>query len=222
MNTIKKILFTCFILQSSLIATAQADNGRFSEEIRKFSSSDSIQMPPAKAILFVGSSSFRMWHGLQDSFPEFSIINRGFGGSTLSDLIHYHQETILKYDPAQIIIYCGENDLASSDSLTPVMVLDRFYILFDLIRTRYPNVPVAFVSMKPSPSRWHLKEKYMEGNRLIKDFLSSRSNTAYIDVWNPMLENGNPRQELFIADNLHMNAKGYAIWKSIIEPYLLK
>jgi len=194
----------------------------FWNDIRVFKKQDSISFPPKNAILFIGSSSFTKWTDVQDYFPGYTIINRGFGGSTLLDEIRYANDIVFPYQPKQIIIYCGENDLASSDSVTAAMVVDRFKQLFQMIREK-TEVPIAYVSMKPSPSRRHLFPKMREANQLIKDFLATQKNTAFIDVHQKMLDTtGEPIPEIFLDDSLHMNAKGYAIWKKEIEPYLLK
>jgi len=193
------------------------------EEIAAFKKQDSIATPPKNAILFVGSSSFRMWTTVKQDFPMQSIINRGFGGSSLPDVIRYADQIIFPYEPGQIIIYCGENDLASSDTITSQIVSERFQQLFNLIRKQLPGVPVAFVSIKPSPSRQHLLQKVIAANELIKNFLKTQTKAAFIDVFSVMIDKqGNPMPDLFIEDRLHMNMKGYGIWRRIIEPYLIK
>ncbi|MEY2639364.1 MAG: hypothetical protein RIR90_846 [Bacteroidota bacterium] len=195
----------------------------FANEIAAFRKQDSIAMPPKKAILLVGSSSFRLWDNWQDYFPGRKMINRGFGGSSLPDVIRYADDVIFKYRPKQIIIYCGENDFAASDTVSVPTVVERFKTLFGMIRAKYKRVPVAFVSMKPSPSRQKFLTKYVAANAAIKDFLAAQKRTAYIDVYTPMLQpDGNVMTDIFKADNLHMNAKGYAIWKQVMEPYLLQ
>ena len=195
----------------------------FYGEIQGFKKQDSIQFPPKNAILFVGSSSFRMWRNVQQDFPKYTIINRGFGGSSLPDVIRYADDIIFPYHPKQIIIYCGENDIASSDTITADVVYNRFRKLFQLIRVKMPDVPVAFVSMKPSPSRERFLQTMQEGNNKIKSYLQQQKNAVYIDVYHKMLqENGSPMTDIFLGDNLHMNAKGYAIWTKIIGPYLVK
>jgi lysophospholipase L1-like esterase len=159
---------------------------------------------------------------VQEYFPGYTIVNRGFGGSTLPDQIRYANDIIFPYKPKQIVIYCGENDLASSDSVTAQIVLDRFKKLYQMIREK-TNVPIAFISLKPSPSRRHLFPKMREGNQLIKDFLATQKNAVFIDVHQKMFNTlGEPFPEIFLSDSLHMNAKGYAIWKKEIQPYLIK
>jgi len=201
----------------------KAQNTPFYSEIQHFKEQDSIHFPPKHAILFLGSSSFRKWEDVQEYFPGYTIINRGFGGSTIPDAIYYADEIVFPYNPKQIVIYEGDNDLASSDQITADSVLNRFEKLFSLIRKHLPNTSIAFVSIKPSPSREKLMPEMQEANSLIKNFLKGKRNTAFIDVYHKMLnKDGTPNKSLFIEDELHMNAKGYAIWKKFIQPYLLK
>lgn len=195
----------------------------FYDEIQQFKKIDSAQFPSKNAILFVGSSSFQKWHDVQSYFPSDTIINRGFGGSELTDAIRYANDIIIPYHPRQIVIYSGENDLAYSDSITPEIVLSRFEKLFNIIRSSMPRVPVMYVSIKPSPSRKNLMPKMLVTNTLIKQFLHSKRETVFVDVYHKMLdENGNPMPDIFLDDNLHMNPRGYRIWQKAIEPYLIK
>jgi lysophospholipase L1-like esterase len=174
-------------------------------------------------ILFVGSSSFRKWDKLAQSFPGYPVLNRGFGGSTLVDVIRYADDIIFPYAPKQVVIYCGENDLASSETVTANVVFKRFVTLFGLIRKKLPNASIEFVSIKPSPSRKNIQAKVIVANKLIKDFIKKQSKTDFIDVYYPMLNpDGSMRKELYLEDDLHMTATGYSIWQKIITPYLLK
>lgn len=215
-----KAIILLFLLQGH---NALGQEGApFWNEIKEFKKNDSLQPPPANAILFIGSSSIRLWKDVGKAFPKQTIINRGFGGSSLPDLIRYADEIIFPYQLKQIVIYSGENDLTVA-GITADTVLQRFKNVFGLIRSRLPNVPVVFVSIKPSPSRWHLKQKMEKANVLIRDFLKNEKNTAFVEVWKPMLnKDGRPKPELFVADQLHMNEKGYAIWRKKIRPYLVK
>lgn len=194
----------------------------FWQDIQNFKRQDSLKTPPLHPVLFVGSSSFTKWTDVQNYFPGYTILNRGFGGSTLADMIRYEKDVIFNYHPGQIVIYCGENDLAESDLVTAKTVYERFVKLFSDIRKVYPTVPVIYISMKPSPSRWHLREKMMEGNRLIENYLKKDKHADFISVWNAMLgADGKPKPDIYIEDQLHMNAKGYAIWKKLIQPHLI-
>jgi len=195
----------------------------FQDEINQFKQQDKQHVPPKNAILFVGSSSFRMWSDVQDYFPGYTIINRGFGGSTLPDVIHYAPDIIYPYHPKQVVIYCGDNDLAASDTVTANTVFERFKTLFTMIRQNQPDVSVVFVSIKPSPSREQLMPKMKEANALIQQFLKTKQHTAYVDVFTPMLDaTDKPRKELFKEDMLHMKPAGYAIWQKALQPYLIK
>lgn len=219
----KKIKIVLVVLLWAGILFAQDQKPAFWDDIQAFKKQDSVSFPPKNAILFIGSSSFTMWKDVQQYFPSYRIINRGFGGSSLPDVIRYANDIILPYQPKQIVIYCGENDVAASDTVTGKLVFNRFKQLFTIIRNRYPKVKVTYVSMKPSPSRQLLLSKMINGNELIKKYLSSKKRTSYVDVYLEMIDDeGKPRPDLFLDDNLHMNKTGYVIWQKLIEPHLLK
>jgi lysophospholipase L1-like esterase len=218
-----KVLTRFFLVLLLLISTKIfAQHPPFYDEIQNFKKQDSIHPPQQGIILFVGSSSFRKWTDVQQYFPAYPLINRGFGGSTLPDVIRYAKDIIFPYHPKQIIIYCGDNDFASSDTVTAQTVFSRFKTLYYLIQSNMPRVNIVYVAIKPSPSREKLMPKMEDANKLIQDFLSTQINTSFVDVYHLMLRDGKPMPELFVEDMLHMNAKGYAIWQKAIEPYLLK
>lgn len=194
----------------------------FINEIKAFRKADSIAKPPKNSILLIGSSSFTKWKDVQEYFPEHTILNRGFGGSSLTDVIYYANDVVLKYKPKQILIYCGENDIAGSNFVTEDTVFERFKILYGMIRSKFKKVPIAYISMKPSPSR----EKYLvtmqKGNEQIKSFIEKQKRAAYIDVYHSMYDaDGKILTNIFLSDKLHMNAAGYQIWQGIIAPYLV-
>jgi lysophospholipase L1-like esterase len=200
------------------------------EGYSKFQKTGFDLIPPKNAILLIGSSSFTKWTDVQDYFPGYTIINRGFGGSALLDQIRYANDIIFPYEPKQIVIYCGENDLASSDSVTAQMVFDRFKKLYEMIREK-TKVPVAFYFIKTKPQPPSFIPKMHEANQLILEYIdlqksaldSQPVNIEFIDVHQKMLNgSGQPMPEIFLKDSLHMNEKGYAIWKKVIEPYLIK
>lgn len=195
----------------------------FWNDIQAFAKKDSAQLPPKNAILFVGSSSFTKWTDVQAYFPGYTIINRGFGGSTLKDVIRYAYDVILPYAPKQVVVYCGENDLAGDPTLTGADVAQRFETLFGMIRQNLPSATIDFISLKPSPSRQALFPAFQKANMLIKAFLEKQPNAHFIDVYAPMLDaSGSPRKDIFIEDRLHMNATGYKIWQRVLLPYLKK
>lgn len=210
------LVFFCFIWTET---KAQA----FIQEVNAFAVADAKQSPPERAILLIGSSSFTYWKDVADYFPQHQFINRAFGGSSLTHQIAYIDKVVYPYRPKQIIIYCGENDIAASHTITSDTVLHRFKILHRLIRAQMPDVPISFVSIKPSPVRAEFLPTVIASNKLIKQFCKKNKKTNFIDVFTPMLgKDGKPMEEIFLTDRLHMNAKGYQIWKEVIAPYLIK
>lgn len=223
MNKKTFFVFTVALLFCSASLFAQNTCPAFWTDIQQFKKADEMQQPPKGAILFVGSSSFTKWTDVQAYFPGYTIINRGFGGSQLTDVIRYAYDVILPYAPRQVVIYCGENDLAATPYISAEEAAMRFETLFGIIRQNLPNTTIDFISMKPSPSRASRFPEFQKANALIEAFLKTKENAAFINVYNAMLnEAGNPKPEIFLSDNLHMNAKGYQIWQRIIQPYLLK
>ena len=220
MKTLLTYLFP-LLLFTNTVQPLSAQQAPFYNEIQQFKKQDSASFPPKDAILLVGSSSFRKWQDVQSYFPNHIIINRGFGGSVLPDVIRYADDIIIPYQPKQVLVYCGDNDLASSDTITPEIVTRRFKQLFYIIRGKLPSATITYVSIKPSPSRFKLMSKMKETNLMINTFLRSQKNTSFIDVFRPMLlPGGRAIPEIFLSDSLHMNEKGYAIWKKAMEPKL--
>lgn len=222
-KTIRTGLIFLALLQISFAVRSQSQEPPFRNEIQAFKKQDSLHFPPGQAILFVGSSSFRFWTDVSDYFPGYTIINRGFGGSCLPDLIRYADDIIFPYQPRQVVIYCGENDLAASDTVTAEMVFDRFKRLFYLIRKRMPGEPVVFLSLKPSPSRENLMPAMAKANNRIRVFMASQKKAVFVDVYHAMLTpEGKPMPDIFRPDSLHMIPKGYVIWQKLIAPHLIK
>ncbi|RAJ76791.1 endonuclease/exonuclease/phosphatase family metal-dependent hydrolase [Chitinophaga dinghuensis] len=208
----------CICCYSTLYAQQQYP---YHSDIQAFKHQDSQTPPTGKEILFIGSSSFTYWQDVNNYFPGHRIINRGFGGSNLLDVIHYANDVIFAYHPKQIVIYCGENDLAS-DTVKAPMLLKRFQTLFSMIRSKMPEVPVTFISIKPSPSRSRLLPEMVKSNKAIQQFLAKQSHTSFVDVYSKMLQsNGAIKAELFKEDQLHMKPVGYRIWQKAIAPHLV-
>jgi lysophospholipase L1-like esterase len=219
-TTLASILLFCICFHVTPVR-AQTNEPPFWNEIAEFKRRDSIQRPPANAILFVGSSSFHKWNGVQNDFPGYTIINRGFGGSTLEDVIRYAGDIIYPYRPKEVVIYCGDNDLAAGRSAKKVY--KHFVKLYDMIRKRLGNIDIVYVSIKPSPSRENLMPAMEQANDLIRNFMAQRSHASFVDVYHLMLNpQGRPIESLFVGDRLHMNEKGYKIWQQALLPYLDK
>lgn len=193
----------------------------FWDDIQEFKALNQENPPTKGAILLLGSSSFTMWKDVNSYFPEKEIINRGFGGSSLYDLNFYSDELLKPYAPKQIIIYCGENDFAGNENLTSKEVFNRYKHFYAEIRRYYPEIPVAYVSIKMSPSREKLWPKFTTTNAMIKKFMDRKKNAEYIDITQAMnAAEGKIREDLFLEDRLHMKPEGYQIWKKVMEPYL--
>lgn len=197
----------------------QVSNAVWEEDMRRFAAEDAVAPPPRQGVLFVGSSSIRLWTTLAADFPGVPVINRGFGGSEIRDSTWYADRIIVPYAPRQVLIYAGDNDLFSGR--TPAQLRDDFRAFVLRVRKDLPRARIAYISNKPSPSRAHLLAAQREANALIQAE-SVRLKVDFIDIFTPMLDaQENPREELFIEDRLHMNAKGYAIWREVIAPYLV-
>lgn len=215
-----KILKVTFLFLFIVLAVRAQENAAFYNEISNFKKQDSLKFPPKNAVLFIGSSTFTKWKDAQVHFPEHVIVNRGFGGSTLLNVIHYIDDVVYPYQPKQVVIYCGENDFMNAGT-TAQMVADRTKKLIDLIRQRYPKAFIAYISIKPSPSRAKYIPEMKEANALIKTLISQTKRASYINTADAMYHpDGTIMTDIFLKDNLHMNEKGYAIWRGIMEPYL--
>ena len=227
MNYLHKAVFKVACILSFTFCIGQSDSRLnaqpFKQEIVQFQKSDSIVMPPMGQIVFAGSSSFTKWKDVAMYFPGYPIINRGFGGASLVDLIYYVDDAIIKYQPRQVFIYCGENDIADVNTVSPATVLGRFKTLHGILLKKLPRATkIVFVSLKPSIARWHLESKFSEANQLIQAYIATQKNIQYLDVHTLMLdENKEVLKDIFIADKLHMNPKGYLIWQKAFAPYLI-
>jgi lysophospholipase L1-like esterase len=189
----------------------------FEDEIAQFEADDRLSPPPRNPVVFVGSSSIRVWPNLKADFPGVDVLQRGFGGSTLDQVDHYAPRIVLPYCPRMIVVYAGDNDLA--DGRTPEQILTDFKAFVGLVRRPMPKTRIVFVSIKPSTARVTLLDKMRETNALVRQYIAADPSLTYVDVFTPMLgSTGLPRRELFQSDGLHMNAQGYAIWRELLQP----
>lgn len=199
------------------IVTASA---RWQSSLDAFAAADRVSAPAQGGMVFVGSSSIRLWTGLEDSFEKHpTVIKRGFGGSRLRDCVDLVDKLVLSYKPKLVVVYAGENDLAEGAS--PQQVLERFDAFVQKVKASLPESRIAFVSIKPSPLRASLIPVVREANALIEAYSRTDPQLAYIDVFTAMLDaNGRPREELFSGDRLHLNADGYSLWQKVISARL--
>lgn len=190
--------------------------GPFSEEIRAFVQQDEREFPSPGGVLFVGSSSIKLWSNAQEEFPFANIIRRGFGGSTIADSTLYADYIVLPYQPRLIVMYAGDNDIAFGKS--PEAVCNDFRDFVQKVHATLPETMIAFASIKFSLSRWHLRKRIERANDLIWGFCLGAPNIHFIDMTDVMLdENVEPRPELF-TDGLHPNRKGYREWAKVLAP----
>jgi lysophospholipase L1-like esterase len=195
----------------------QSPIDRFEDEIKKFEEADQVKMPPKDAVLFVGSSSIRMWTHLTSDFEPMPVINRGFGGSTVPEVIHYAERIVYKYQPKVIVFYCGENDLA--DQTPPAVVFQNLKKFVGGIEQKLPNTKLLFISAKPSPQRWHLWREIQQYNTMVEQFASSRKNMRFADIRSALIAaDGKPDPGLFVEDKLHLNSDGYQRWVNVLKP----
>jgi lysophospholipase L1-like esterase len=197
---------------------ATHDSKKWEPDIQAFEAADRTNPPPKNAIVFVGSSSIRFWTGLKSDFPEFPVINRGFGGSELADAVNFADRIINVYSPREVVIYSGANDIANGKK--PELVFGDFVALVDKIHQHEPQARIAFIASAPNPKRWALVDNVKKLNALVQDYCRGHG-LMFIDVFPLMLgPDGLPKPDIFRDDKLHMNAKGYAIWKEAVRPYL--
>jgi len=202
---------------SASSAPSTVDVARSEAEIRRFEAADRAAPVAAGGVVFVGSSSFRLWPNIAADFPGVPVLNRGFGGSTLPEVNHYVPRIVLPYRPRLVALYAGDNDL--NDGRTPADVLADYRTFVTMVRRELPSARIVFVSIKPSPSRWALVGAIREANRLVREEVARDSSQTYVDVFTPMLRaDGRPRPELFVADSLHMTRAGYDLWRERLSP----
>ena len=196
-------------------AKSAVQQRRWQAAFDEFAASDRAHMPAPGGVLFVGSSSIRLWSKLEAQFPGVPVVQRGFGGSRLADCAAHVPELVLPYRPRLVVLYAGDNDLA--EGRTPQQVLASLQEFVAQVRTALPGTRVAYVSIKPSPSRAALIPRVRETNALARAWLAEDPQLAYVDVFSAMLDPaGQPRPELFLPDALHLNATGYAVWQTAL------
>lgn len=216
----KKIL-SAFLLLAFTFFLSQEQKPMFWQDIQNFKKADQENTPPKDAILLIGSSSFTKWTDVASYFPDKTIINRGFGGSRLTDLNYYAEDLLNPYQPKQIIIYCGENDFADNHKLKAKEVVQRFKTFYAKIREKFPNIEVDYISIKYSPSREKLWPQMKKANERIACFMKKEPNAEFIDITKVMQDaNGNVRKDLFVSDMLHITPEGYRLWTTVMSPYM--
>ncbi len=205
--------------QTAAAARPAADLAKWEDDIRAFERADAARRPPEEGIVFVGSSSIRLWSTLAEDFPGKPVINRGFGGSQLPEVTAFVPRIVLPYRPRQVIVYCGGNDVNAGH--TAQQVLADYQALVRTIHAALPKTEIAFISIAGNPARWSQIDTVRAANRLIADWSASDPRLTFIDVHHAMLgADGQPKPDIFTDDRLHMNENGYRIWKEVVGKYL--
>lgn len=210
-----------FLLAGFSIKTFAQSGFPYDNEIRDFKHQDSLSFPKPDGILFIGSSSFRLWSDLEQRFPAKPIVKRGVGGCELSNIVNFYTPYILfPYHPRKIFIYAGENDIAYGHSADSVLV--NFRKLYRMIRKKLPKAQIYYLSIKPSPSRVKYQAGDLRANEQVKNYIRKKRNCKYIDVNEAIYKPGTtqPDSSLFKPDYLHLNSKGYDKWQKVLEPYV--
>ncbi len=198
---------------------APAGPAQWEAAIRAFEEADAKAPPPKNAVLFIGSSSIRLWTTLAEDFPEHQVVNRGFGGSRIADSVHFAPRIVLPYAPRLIVFYAGGNDI--HEGLTPEAVAADFRRFVEVVHASLPKTRIAFVSIAGNPARWSQVDRVRALNRLVEAYTRTDARLAFIDVFPHMLgDDGRPKPGIFAEDQLHMNGDGYRIWTRIIAPHL--
>ena len=197
-------------------ASAQAD--QWAAAMKEFEQQDAAAAVPQGGIVFVGSSSIRLWN-LREAFPGLPILNRGFGGSQVIDSVRHADLLVLRHKPRTVVFYAGDNDIAAGKP--PETVAADFQAFVGKVHAALPKTRIAFLAIKPSVQRWALIGKVREANALIRQQCAGDDRLAFIDIDGPMLGwDEKPRPDLFVADGLHLSPKGYALWNAIVRPFL--
>lgn len=212
----KNLLVIAFISLLPVYLNAQ---GKWQNEFDKFEQLDQSLGISQDLIVFTGSSSIRKWPDPAKMFNNVKIINRGFGGSEFSDLINNFDLVIGQYNPSQVVIYSGDNDIANGKSVA--ITFGDFCSLYGIIKTKLPDTQMIVLSIKPSPARWNKADEMKEVNYMMKEFANYREDIEFVDIWTPMIgDNGQPNDELYVEDKLHMTDKGYEIWREALINYV--
>ena len=214
-------VLSAFLLAARSLPAIAADDDPFAKwesAIAAFEEQDREQLPAPGGIVFVGSSSIRLWD-LERDFPDLPAINRGFGGSQVADSTHFAPRIVIPYQPRIVVLYAGDNDIAQD--VAPCQVYENFRAFAATIHESLPETRILYIAIKPSIKRWHLVHRVRAANALIRADCEENERLTFIDIDAPMLgEEGQPRKELFVEDGLHLSPEGYAVWADVLRPHL--
>lgn len=195
---------------------------RYEKDIARFVQEDKSVRDVRCDALFLGSSSFRLWGTIKEDFAPLKIVNHGYGGASIRDLLYNYRRIVGPYQPKHILYYAENDIIGSEKDISISQTFDLCRLFFERIHRDFPGVPLYILSVKPSYARWELFSRHTILNGLLKEYAEQTPNTTFLDVTTPLLDaDGELRPELYLKDNLHLNKEGYKIWTSIIKPYLM-
>lgn len=218
-------IFTVILLLAGLLPTGGAaqekkalEPSRWEKDIQAFEEKDKESFPAKGGVVFVGSSSIRLWN-IQKFFPDLNAVNRGFGGSFMEDSVYYAKRIVIPYEPKTVVLYAGDNDIASGK--TPEIIFAGFKEFVKIIHAALPKTKIVYIPIKPSIKRWEFIDSIRAANRLIQQYVQTDNLLDYIDIDAPMIgEDGKPKKSLFLDDGLHLNEEGYRLWTQLLTPRL--
>jgi lysophospholipase L1-like esterase len=214
-----KLLALCLALLATV--PAYADPAKWLKEVTTYEAADAKKAPAKGGIVFIGSSSIRLWKTLKEDFPKHNVIGRGIGGSQIEDSVYYADRLIFPYEPRLVVLYAGGNDINAGK--TADQVVADFEAFVAKVRSKLPNTEIAYISIAGNPKRWAQVETIKEANRRIEEITKKAKGLKFIDTFSKMMgPDGTPKPDIFVADQLHMNPKGYAIWTEVVTPFLGK
>ena len=222
-----RLLFAALIFllacapQTRRAAPGAHDFAVWEKEMSAFERADAAKAPPQGAVLFIGSSTVRMWASLAQDMAPAPVINRGFGGSAIMDATHFAPRVIFPYAPRAIYLRAGGNDLWSGREVEAVF--GDFKDFVATVQAKLPDADIIFISQSPSPARWRQKDREQALNQLVAKFIQGKPHLRYIETFDlPLGPDGQPRPELFLADKLHFNADGYKLLAARVRPDLMR
>ena len=219
MPSLPRSLFAVLLSLTALGPSLTAAPEKWTAAIDAFTQTDATNPPPRQGIVFVGSSSIVKWATLAQDFAGLPVVNRGFGGSDLSDIVFYADRIVTPYQPRAVVVYAGENDLWAGKSADALFAEFRAFVT--KVHAQVPTAKIVFIGLKPSPSRIRIRAEVIRANTLIAAACAKNPKLAFVDVYAPMLDaQGKDRPELYVADQLHMNPAGYAIWTPLVAKAL--
>jgi lysophospholipase L1-like esterase len=190
----------------------------YESEIRAYEAADRADPPQPERVLFIGSSSIRMWKSLDHDMAPTPVLNRGFGGSKTDDVLAVMDRIVFPYEPSAIVYYCGDNDLGETNT-DSASAAAGFIEFAERVEERQPGTPILYLSIKPSLARWSNWEAMRRANELVAHYATLAGDVDYLDVASCLLgPDGTPREDLFAEDGLHLNAAGYAEWTRVVRP----